>query len=423
MFLVPSAANGKTVSFSDLTFQNVDNSDAATPIGSVASMGGNSSLSFTNCIFQNNAVVGSGGVLSFSVGSVTIDGCTFTNNSATIQGGAINLIGTATNLTITNSVFSGNSAGGGNGGAIFAAGNGTVAGVLTVTNSLFVGNSSTNVANTANGGAIHVSNNLRQALISNSTFYNNTTILQGGALYLAGNQATSKLTKITCFGNKINLADAVSNRGAGIRVEGVRPFVIENSLVYGNLQGTNDPLTAVASDLGVGGKTTLPTITDGVSITLTKSLFGATTLDDNDVATTSNIAANLVSSNLTYDATIKKVTYTPPSTAGDATPIDYVSSGIDAGAWNYVSLSVTDNQFAADFSVSYNSQIKNLKVLRSNEDSVSLEIYNLMGSKVLSLKNASKEENISASALQSGVYILVAKGSGNKSFAKKFVIN
>ncbi len=46
-----------------------------------------------------------------------------------------------------------------------------------------------------------------------------------------------------------------------------------------------------------------------------------------------------------------------------------------------------------------------------------------MGSKVISLKNASKEENISSSALQSGVYILVAKGSENKTFAQKFVIN
>ena len=52
-----------------------------------------------------------------------------------------------------------------------------------------------------------------------------------------------------------------------------------------------------------------------------------------------------------------------------------------------------------------------------------LEIYNLMGAKVLSRANASKEENINASSLQSGVYILVVKGSGNKSFSQKFVIN
>ena len=61
--------------------------------------------------------------------------------------------------------------------------------------------------------------------------------------------------------------------------------------------------------------------------------------------------------------------------------------------------------------------------MHSNNGSVSLEIYNLLGTKVISRKNASKDENISASSLQSGVYILVAKGSENKTFAKKFVIN
>jgi hypothetical protein len=54
---------------------------------------------------------------------------------------------------------------------------------------------------------------------------------------------------------------------------------------------------------------------------------------------------------------------------------------------------------------------------------INLEIYNLMGAKVLSRANANKEENINASSLQSGVYILVVKGSGNKSFSQKFVIN
>ena len=428
LFLVPSTITGKNISFSNITFENIDAATGA-GLGSVASMGGNNNLSFTDCVFQNNAVVGSGGVLSFSVGSVTITGCMFTNNAATIQGGAINLIGTAANLTITNSVFSGNSAGNGLGGAIFAVG--SAAGILTVTNSLFVDNSSTKApvapATTpnANGGAIHVSNNLRQALISSCTFYNNTTDLQGGALYLGGTNATSKLTNITCFGNKINLADAVTNRGAGIRVEGDRAFVIENSLSYGNLQGTNNLLTAVPSDLGLAGKGVAPSTATGVLITLTNSLFGASGgLDDNDTIGTSNIAANLSSSNLTYDAIEKKVKYNAPTTPGESSPIDFGSDGNDAGAWDSkLTLSLKDNEFAANFSVSYNPQTKNLKVFRSNDDSVSLAIYNLMGAKVLSRANANKEENINSSALQSGVYILVVKGSGNKSFSQKFVIN
>jgi hypothetical protein len=135
-------------------------------------------------------------------------------------------------------------------------------------------------------------------------------------------------------------------------------------------------------------------------------------------------AANLASSNLTYNDALGKVTYNAPTVAGENSPIRFVSSSVDAGAWQSgLTLSVKDNEFAANFSVSYNSQSKNIRVLRSNDDSTSLEIYNLMGSKVISLTNASKDENISASALQSGVYILVVKGSENKSFAKKLVIN
>jgi predicted outer membrane repeat protein len=438
LFLIPNVSgtvtiSGKTFSFSNITFQNVDCITTGTAgFGAVAFMGGDNDLSFTNCTFLNNQTVGNGGALSVEKGNLTITNCTFTGNIAAGQAGAINLIGAAKILTITDSVFSGNSAGNGLGGAIFAAGNSAVAVpyIISVTNSLFVGNSSTKApvapATTpnANGGAIHVSNNLRQALISSCTFYNNTTDLQGGALYFAGTNATSKLTNITCFGNKVTLADAVTNRGAGIRVEGDRAFEIENSLAYGNLQGTNDLLTAIASDLGVAGKGVAPSTATGVSITLTNSLFGATTLDDNDVATTSNITANLASSNLTYDTIEKKVIYNAPTTPGENSPIDFGSDGNDAGAWDSkLTLSLKDNEFAANFSVSYNPQTKNLKVFRSNDDSVSLAIYNLMGAKVLSRANANKEENINSSALQSGVYILVVKGSGNKSFAKKFVIN
>ena len=442
LYVIPNASNGvtisgKTFSFSNITFKDVDCiTTGSNGFGAVAFMGGDNNLSFTNCTFLNNQTVGNGGALSVEKGNLTITNCTFTGNIAAGQGGAINLIGAAKILTITNSVFSGNSADNGVGGAIFAVGNSTTPDsyIISVSNSLFVGNSSTKApvapatTRNANGGAIHVSNNLRQALISSCTFNNNTTDLQGGALYFAGSNATSKLTNITCFGNKVTLADAVSNRGAGIRVEGERTFVIENSLAYGNLQGTNDLLTAVASDLGVAGKVaTVPPATpiNGVLITLTNSLFGASGgLDDNDTNGTSNIAANLSSSNLTYDTTIKKVTYNAPTVTGENSPIDFGSDGKDAGAWDSgLTLSVKDNVFAADFSVSYDSKTKNLRVLHSNSDSVSLEIYNIMGSKVLSRKNANKEENISSSSLQSGVYILVAKGSGNKSFAKKFVIN
>ena len=55
------------------------------------------------------------------------------------------------------------------------------------------------------------------------------------------------------------------------------------------------------------------------------------------------------------------------------------------------------------------------------KDQAGNDLFQVQG-KVISIKNTGKEENISASALQSGVYILVAKGSENKTFAKAIMM-
>ncbi|WP_396187185.1 hypothetical protein, partial [Flavobacterium sp.] len=321
LFNVTTAS--KTISFSDITFQSVVVS-ATTTGGAILNQNVASDLSFTNCIFSNNTAKAAGGALNVTLGNLTITNCRFSNNSAPGNGGAINFTGV--NLIISGSVFSENSTTAGNGGAISAVG--TVAGVLSVTTSNFSGNSAaTSAGTTANGGAISVGNALRQALISYSTFYNNTADLQGGGLYFTATNATSELKNITCFENKIRSATADAERGGGIRIEGNRPFTIENSLIYGNLTATlaTNPL---ASDLGVASTAS--------TLTLTKSLFGvSTTLDANDSYGTSNTAANLISSNLFYDATSGFVKYTFP-TSGVASPIDFGSDGKDAGAWDYV---------------------------------------------------------------------------------------
>ena len=324
LFLIPGTT-AKTISFSGITFQNTVIT-AATTNGAVLWVNGASSVSFTNCVFSGNTATGAGGAIEFgALGNLTITNCTFSNNTAGTNGGAINFIGTATNLTISGSTFTGNATLNGVGGAINAIG--SVAGVLSVTTSLFSGNNAVNAANTSTGGAINVSNNLRQTLISYSTFYNNSAILQGGAIYAAGTNATSKFTNITCFQNKVKLATATTDKGGAIRIEGDRPFTIENSLVYGNLVATNG--TSIASDIGV-----LIT-TSGTSIlTLTKSLFGASIgLDAGDSYATSNTAANLTSSNLTWDGTSGIVKFGLPA-VGDATPIGFGSDNKDVGAWN-----------------------------------------------------------------------------------------
>jgi predicted outer membrane repeat protein len=322
--LYSNLTTGKTISFTGITFQNV-NLSAATN-GAAFSMTTTSNATFTNCVFHNNKTAGQGGALEVTGGgSLIVTNCTFTNNVATVSGGAITVLGGAKDLTISGSTFTGNSTVSGTGGAINAIG--TAPGVLSVTTSLFNGNNAGTNGTSTGGGAIYVGNNLRQALISYSTFYNNTATFQGGAIYAVGTNATSKFTNITCFQNKTKLTTSTTDRGGAIRIEGDRPFAIENSLVYGNSVAADG--TPLASDIGVA------TTASGTSIlTLTKSLFGASIgLDAGDSYATSNTAANLTSSSLTYDDVSGKVKYGLP-TPGDASPIDYGTDGNDVGAWD-----------------------------------------------------------------------------------------
>jgi len=97
-------------------------------------------------------------------GILNLEGVTVANGSAFIGGGVDN----AGTLTITNSTFSGNSAGAGGGGAIF-----NNIGPLTITNSTFSGNSTSGI-----GGAIR--NHSGQVTIASTNFSGNSAGAGGG---------------------------------------------------------------------------------------------------------------------------------------------------------------------------------------------------------------------------------------------------
>ena len=310
---------GLTYSFNDITFQGVTyaGSGGAVFIQTVAS-----SSTFTNCVFQNNTstVAGGGGAFTISGGNLTITNCSFINNSANGNAGAIQTTGG--DLTISGSKFSGNTATNGSGGALYVGG--TTASTFTLTTSTFNGNSSTN-GSTASGGGVIVINNLRQALVSFCTFYDNISDLNGGGLHFISTNATSTVTNVSCFQNKLRVSTAVAANGAGIKIDGVRPFEITNTLVYGNLAATLG--TPVASGISADS--------GQVALTLKNSLSDVIrpAPDGGDTITASNITANLTSSNLTYDPASGFVKFGLP-TPGDATPIDFGTDGNDAGAWN-----------------------------------------------------------------------------------------
>ena len=367
MFTINAASAGQNVTFKNITFS-----------GSTGSTGAGGSVLFTN---QANV-------------TINFENCRFIGNSlassVTVGGGALN---------ITNST-------------------------VTIMDCLFKENQALQ-----NGGAIAIYNT-SNVTMTGCTFYKNSTTgttqsFGGAVLYVTGAAAVVNVDHCTFFQNNIGHP----NQDYGTIRSDNGNTTITNSLFYDN-KVTNTtvspPVLGGPSDWGAapsGIQTFSKSLGQWISANI-DNVTGGSIVKKNTSAAPFDVAANLASSNLTYNDALGKVTYNAPTVAGENSPIRFVSSSVDAGAWQSgLSLSVKDNEFAANFSVSYNSQSKNIRVLHSNDDSTSLEIYNLMGSKVISLTNASKEENINASALQSGVYILVIKGSENKSFAKKLVIN
>jgi len=160
---------------------------------------------------------GSVGVFSVNAGVYfTVQNLTIANgNSATYGGGIFNGAGT---LTVTNSTFSGNSAGLQNnntgGGGIYSGG------PLTVTNSTFFGNT------VPYGGGIYSTDTLA---VTNSTFSGNDA--GGGAgIYSAG---TATVTNSTFSDNGSLYPGGL---GGGI-FNGAGPLTVTNSTFFGNTTG------------------------------------------------------------------------------------------------------------------------------------------------------------------------------------------
>ena len=372
MFTINAASEGQDVTFRNIKFTGSTNYSAGGGAVLLSNQGG-VSLTFENCRFEGNSlastVLTGGGALSIANSSVTITDCLFKENQAFRHGGAI-FISSNANVTITGTTFYKNS--------------------TTDTNGAF-------------GAAALYVNGAAVVTVDHCTFFQNNIGHPNQDYGTIRTEATPNSTSVcTTVTNSLFYGNKVKN------------------LETGELAGPSDWGSA-PHGIQTFSKSIGQWITSNIDV---RKDFISFVKGSTDPAI---VAANLASSNLTYDDALGKVTYNVPTVAGENSPIGFVAAGDDAGAWQsgltLPALSVKDTEFAADFSVSYNSKAKNLKVIRSNNDSVSLEIYNLMGSKVISRTSANKEENISSSSLQSGVYILVAKGSENRTFAKKFVIN
>ena len=200
-------AAGITVSISDVTIANGN----AYLNGYGGGIANNGTLTVTNSVFSGNSaedytyVFGIGGGIS-NDGTLTVLNSTFSGNFANYHGGGIANDGT---LTLTNSTFSGNTAD--LGGGIF---NG---GALTVSNSSFSRNSGTG------GGII----NLSTLTVSNSTFSgNDAASWAGGGIY--------NLYGILTVTNSTFSGNVEGTGGPGGSIKNVFGTIIVNNSILAN---------------------------------------------------------------------------------------------------------------------------------------------------------------------------------------------
>jgi hypothetical protein len=223
--------------------------------------------------------------------SLTLEGVTIANgNAGGGDGGGIDNSGT---LTVTNSTFAGNSAGGhplsgwhaSNGGGI------DNSGTLTVTNSTFAGNSA------SNGGGIHNSGTLT---VTNSTFAGNSATYDGGGI---DNSGTLTVTNSTFSGNSASYGGGIANFGwANPSTTVTNSTFSGNSATYGGgiaNFGWANPSTTVTNSTFSGNSASLggsisswgaPTVT----LTVTNTILANSTGGDCYAETIASNVNNLI---------------------------------------------------------------------------------------------------------------------------------
>ena len=359
MFTINAASAGQNVTFKNITFS-----------GSTGSTGAGGSVLFTN---QANV-------------TINFENCRFIGNSlassVTVGGGALNI--TNSTVTIMDCLFKENQALQ-NGGAIAIYNTSNV----TMTGCTFYKNKTTSATAAQGGGALFVTDVTAVVNAYNCTFFQNTTGLTNQDYgVIRTDSGTTKIYNSLFYDNKLNNdQNAPSDWGAG--TNGTQTF--ETSIAQWISTNVDNQDEGTGSITGIKGGTGTP--------------------------------ADLTSSNLTFNPTTGKVEYDSVSYTEDS-PIDFGSDGNDVGAWDSgLTLSLDKEDFlATKLSVYYNGSSKNLEVLHSIAEPISLEVYTILGAKVLSLNNVNAKQLINANHLNTGIYILVGKTS-EKFFSKKFLIN
>jgi cysteine-rich repeat protein len=234
-------SNNVNFTVQNLTIANGETANG----GGIHNEGG--TLTVTNSIFSGNSAggVGFGGGIDNVGGTLAVTNSTFSGNSA---GGRVSPLGGSGGgihteggtLTVTNSIFSGNSVGG------FGGGIHNQGGTLTVTDSTFSGNSGgvdLGPYGGGGGGIAHDFDNptasVRTATVTNSTFSGNSAGNTGGVRAGGGigSGSTLTVTNSTFFGNSAGGSGGGIFSQTGRGATRVASLTVTNSTFSGNSAG------------------------------------------------------------------------------------------------------------------------------------------------------------------------------------------
>ncbi|PJJ58955.1 right-handed parallel beta-helix repeat-containing protein [Hymenobacter chitinivorans] len=234
------------------TFSN----NATTSTGGGMVSGTSTLLTLSGCTFSGNrAATNGGGLTNSSAANSTFTNCTFSNNAANSGGGINTAGGTLTSLKLTGCLFSGNKATSTFGGGIAASSS-----APTLTNCVFSGNT----AATNGGGLYNI--NASPALFS-CIFVGNAAAAGGGG-YFTGSSSSSTLVNCTLTGN------TATGNGGGLFFDTSTGGMVRNAILWNN---TNTAATPAQQNIYKATTTASPSVSNSIVGDYVAGFGGGTT--------------------------------------------------------------------------------------------------------------------------------------------------
>ena len=196
-----------------------------------------SDLTVDGLTLQNGAAIAGGGLLAITEGDLTLTNNIFSSNSArgVTNGGGVYVSG-ASKVTLTNNTLNSNSTDGGFGGGVF---------VTDVTTVILANNTLSNNTTHASGGGVYVSFTPTVTLTNNIFYSNSTRLGGGGGVFINGFRVSA--LKVTLTNNTISTNSA----GVSIFLTGVRGANIYNNIIWNNTGGDLKIITSFPSTINL----------------------------------------------------------------------------------------------------------------------------------------------------------------------------